>query len=408
MAQIISYEEYAPYGSSTYQATRGTTEATKRYRYTGKERDEESGFSHHGARYYAPWLGRWVSCDPAGVAAGPNAYSYAAAAPVALVDDDGLAPMHPEDRDIHQVWTESPAGGRTSATSPSGASAIPRGKPHRLGLSPTSSSNCRRSDLPSNRRAVVTMPRPGKWPSAITDVWSVQTRQSWIWPTRRTGQSCALERRQPYNHSADSLRTRPVIRTRPPQPSGGQTPRTAAAKEGKNAWELTDPEKFARPTPKQIDKMRAAAAKAQTRAGASTGTAVAEPPAAVEPPAAKPTVAPQVVKPTVEPTATKPAAPVPATKGVAPPVAPKPAGGAAPSVLENIAGKAGTVLGVVGGVLSVRTLANDLMMHTDPANPRLGPVGTQRTDSMGTVWIKIDEKTWVTPGYLEYVRTHGA
>ena len=56
-AQIISYEEYTPYGSSTYQAVRSQTETAKRYRYTGKERDEESGLYYHGARYYAPWLG---------------------------------------------------------------------------------------------------------------------------------------------------------------------------------------------------------------------------------------------------------------------------------------------------------------------------------------------------------------
>ena len=65
-AQIISYEEYTPYGSTSYQAVRSQTETPKRYRYTGKERDEESGLYYHGARYYAPWLGRWTSCDPAG------------------------------------------------------------------------------------------------------------------------------------------------------------------------------------------------------------------------------------------------------------------------------------------------------------------------------------------------------
>ena len=42
-AQIISYEEYYPYGSTSYQAVRSQTEAPKRYRYTGKERDEETG-----------------------------------------------------------------------------------------------------------------------------------------------------------------------------------------------------------------------------------------------------------------------------------------------------------------------------------------------------------------------------
>src|SRR5262249_131719 len=58
-AQIVSYEEYYPYGSTSYQAVRSKTETPKRYRYTGKERDEENGLYYHGARYYACWLGRW-------------------------------------------------------------------------------------------------------------------------------------------------------------------------------------------------------------------------------------------------------------------------------------------------------------------------------------------------------------
>ena len=42
--QIISYEEYYPYGSTSYQAGRSAAEVSlKRYRYTGKERDEENG-----------------------------------------------------------------------------------------------------------------------------------------------------------------------------------------------------------------------------------------------------------------------------------------------------------------------------------------------------------------------------
>jgi uncharacterized protein RhaS with RHS repeats len=58
-AQIISYEEYTPYGSTSYQAVRaGLDKNPKRYRFTGKERDEENGLNYHGARYYAPWLGR--------------------------------------------------------------------------------------------------------------------------------------------------------------------------------------------------------------------------------------------------------------------------------------------------------------------------------------------------------------
>ena len=76
--QIISYEEYYPYGSTSYQAGRSAAEVSlKRYRYTGKERDEETGFSYHGARYYAPWLGRWVSCDPVGLKGGIVLYRFA-------------------------------------------------------------------------------------------------------------------------------------------------------------------------------------------------------------------------------------------------------------------------------------------------------------------------------------------
>jgi RHS repeat-associated protein len=89
-AQMISYEEYAPYGSSTYQAVRSQTETAKRYRYTGKERDEESGLYYHGARYCIPWLGRWGSCD-ASTPDGLNLYLYAHSNPVRWYDPDGLA-----------------------------------------------------------------------------------------------------------------------------------------------------------------------------------------------------------------------------------------------------------------------------------------------------------------------------
>ena len=64
---VISYEEYHPYGTTAYHATRSGVEVSrKRYRYTGKERDEETGLYYHGARYYAAWLGSWTSVDPAG------------------------------------------------------------------------------------------------------------------------------------------------------------------------------------------------------------------------------------------------------------------------------------------------------------------------------------------------------
>ncbi|MFE6069968.1 SpvB/TcaC N-terminal domain-containing protein [Streptomyces sp. NPDC056525] len=91
-AQIISYEEYAPYGSTTYQAVRSRTETPKRHRYTGMERDEETGLAQHGARHYACWLGRWTGADPSGLVDGPNLYRYARGNPVTLTDRDGYEP----------------------------------------------------------------------------------------------------------------------------------------------------------------------------------------------------------------------------------------------------------------------------------------------------------------------------
>jgi RHS repeat-associated protein len=87
---LISYEEYHPYGTTAFQAMSSAAEVSlKRYCYTGKERDEESGFYYHGARYYAPWLGRWTSADPIGIADGPNVYAYVAGRVIKASDPSG-------------------------------------------------------------------------------------------------------------------------------------------------------------------------------------------------------------------------------------------------------------------------------------------------------------------------------
>jgi RHS repeat-associated protein len=91
-AQIISHEEYTPYGSTSYQAVRYQTETPKRYRYTGKERDEESMLYYHGARYYAPWLGIWISYDPVSDFNHTSLYKYAADNPISFHDPDGRQP----------------------------------------------------------------------------------------------------------------------------------------------------------------------------------------------------------------------------------------------------------------------------------------------------------------------------
>jgi RHS repeat-associated protein len=88
--EIISYEEYHPYGTSAYRAVKRNIEAPpKRYRYTGMERDEESGLSYHTARYYLSRLGRWVSVDSSGIEEGTNLYHFCSGEPIGRVDLNG-------------------------------------------------------------------------------------------------------------------------------------------------------------------------------------------------------------------------------------------------------------------------------------------------------------------------------
>jgi RHS repeat-associated protein len=84
---FINCEEYSPYGETSFGSF-----AKKRYRFTGQELDEKSGLYYHGARYFAPWLGRWISADPAGFSGGLNLYAYAADNPIRLRDRAGTQP----------------------------------------------------------------------------------------------------------------------------------------------------------------------------------------------------------------------------------------------------------------------------------------------------------------------------
>ncbi len=105
-AHVISYEEYHPYGTTAYQAKNATIKAAaKRYRYTGMERDEESGLEYHSARYYLPWLGRWLSSDPIGIGDGVNVFAYAHGNPIIYYDQKGTknVPANDTDRAIKQM-----------------------------------------------------------------------------------------------------------------------------------------------------------------------------------------------------------------------------------------------------------------------------------------------------------------
>ena len=86
--ELITYEEFYPYGSTSCQITRGSA-TPKRYRYSGKERDEESELYYYGSRYYAPWIGRWTACDPAGLRDGLNGFTFCRLSPTVFFDPNG-------------------------------------------------------------------------------------------------------------------------------------------------------------------------------------------------------------------------------------------------------------------------------------------------------------------------------
>lgn len=102
----INREEYYPYGETSFGSF-----AKKRYRFTGKERDEESGLYPYETRYYAPWLLRWISPDSSFIAIGQHCsytrnagkmygrlsleqqwyslYVFVMCSPLVFVDEDG-------------------------------------------------------------------------------------------------------------------------------------------------------------------------------------------------------------------------------------------------------------------------------------------------------------------------------
>ena len=84
----IQYIHYAPYGELIdNQHAAGYDE---RYKFTGKERDVETGYDYFGARFYWATIGHWLSVDPmADKYPNISPYAYCAWNPVKFVDPDG-------------------------------------------------------------------------------------------------------------------------------------------------------------------------------------------------------------------------------------------------------------------------------------------------------------------------------
>ncbi|MBP5650857.1 MAG: RHS repeat-associated core domain-containing protein [Bacteroidales bacterium] len=90
----IQYLYYLPWGEEL--ANQRATGYESRYTFSGKERDEETGYSYFGARHYDSGLSLWLSVDPmADKSPGVSPYTYCGNNPVRLVDPDGRTIVDP-------------------------------------------------------------------------------------------------------------------------------------------------------------------------------------------------------------------------------------------------------------------------------------------------------------------------
>jgi RHS repeat-associated protein len=87
----IEKEEYYPFGETSFASY-----SRKRYKYNGKERDEESGFYNYGMRYYNAWTCRFISVDPIKDDYPElTSYQYSSNRPINMIDLDGLEGVDP-------------------------------------------------------------------------------------------------------------------------------------------------------------------------------------------------------------------------------------------------------------------------------------------------------------------------
>lgn len=85
----IEFIHYMPFGELWYNQQ--ASAYNERFKFTGKERDEETGYDYFGARYYSSALPMWMSVDPlAGDYPWISPYAYCAWNPIKYIDPTGM------------------------------------------------------------------------------------------------------------------------------------------------------------------------------------------------------------------------------------------------------------------------------------------------------------------------------
>ncbi len=102
--------DYTPYGLIAQRS--GDTDTPFQFNGAyGVMWDEETGLIHMRARYYHPWLARFVSEDPIGFDGGLNLFAFANGSPISLLDASGLCADNFALYDWTTLLPKSPAGG---------------------------------------------------------------------------------------------------------------------------------------------------------------------------------------------------------------------------------------------------------------------------------------------------------
>ncbi len=90
--QVLNYEDFLAFGDTSFVVTAEEYDFDqKHYRYSSHKRNKTNGLYFFGARYYSPWLGKWVSPDPIGIKDSLNEFEFVRNRPVIGVDRDGFS-----------------------------------------------------------------------------------------------------------------------------------------------------------------------------------------------------------------------------------------------------------------------------------------------------------------------------
>lgn len=106
LGQICGYDDYDAWGLQLDGRSDNFSNSDDKYKFTGKERDVETGYDYFGARYYDSRIGRWLQVDPYYTKYSQfNPYNYSCNNPIKNIDPNGNY-VQDGNRFFRSSWTE--------------------------------------------------------------------------------------------------------------------------------------------------------------------------------------------------------------------------------------------------------------------------------------------------------------